>query len=819
VRWSFDFRQTIRSLCRNPKFFVASSVCLALGIGTTTTVLAVVDSLYLSPPAGVSRPDEVSRVLIFPTRSVSGSSLPGLAHLVSYPRYRRLVRTISGIVIAGVSSATPMMQAVDVTRRVEVQLVSETYFDVLGVRPSLGRLIGSADAGAGRGEPVVVLSHELWRRRFGGRSDVIGHTMRLDGRSFTIVGVASEGFNGVDGGLVDMWLPLEAASQVGFQPEILDTEKSPWIEVITRQPAGMSSARLSLLITRAARGTADGHDAGNGTASQVRLSRIGAPLVQAEWANPEGADRASSLIFALSVFSGLLLLIACLNVANLFLVRNVQRHGEIAMRVALGARPRHIAGILLKESIVVAAVGGGVGLVLARWGQWLIRLLPGQPQPYIFGGRTAAVCVVVTLIAAAIAGMLPLARMLRTSRVGELRVGSSTGGRLRGRTQRILLVLQVGLAFALLVGAGLLLRSVAGLQSLKSGMAMDNLLVVSRDPFAMRAGQKVNWEAVLQPVRDHIAQLGGVEGVSVAMGAPFHTTFNAAVRRAGAPQTESFHVRFDAADTGYFRIIGVTLLRGRAFSTEDMLGDGSVAVVNDAFARVLWPNESPIGQCFQWEAGKSGCQRVIGVVANALYGSLTEPATPMFYVPLTSPGALQFRTLLVRTRESAAAAVGPVAAALSAMDASELDRFTVAPLSAAVAPIIETARLRARTLSWLSFAALVMVAAGLYGAVSYSMAQRVREIAIRMALGADARRVRRMVLIETLFVVGAGVCLGGIFALASSPIVSGLLFGVGRLDMVTYAAVVGLIVLTTLVAAYVPARAASGADPMEALRA
>lgn len=812
-----NFRFAARSLARHPIVLVAGIASFALGTGATTTVLSVVDALYLRPPIGVSHPDRVAHLAVPDARSRL-QGLPGTAGITSYRSFVALRSSLPALPIAGESSARPLLAVGDMSVRVHAQLVSSNYFALLGVYAAYGRLIDGRDAGIERADPVIVLSHALWQSQFAGQPNVVGSSIRVNGDPFTVIGIAPKGFNGVAGGTVDFWVPLGVAGQVGFQADALTSPQARWVDMIVCRPSAMTSQQLELLVATAAAQTG-GYSAARANLPQVHLSPIGAPLTQATWANAASSHLAASMVLALGIFSFLIFVIACTNVAHLLLVHGVQRRHEIAIRRALGAQSHHIAALVGTECVILALGGGACGLLLVAWGQRLIRLIPGPPQPIVYDWRTSAACIAITLISAFLAGLLPVIRISRSTRVAHLLTDSVSQNPRRQRLGEIMQVLQISLAFVLLVGAALTLHSVYELQHVDTGMTLDRVLVVMRDSYAgpPRTANALDTDLALTTLRDRIARIPGVDRASLAMGAPFLTTFQARVTPSGGTASQYADVEFDAIDSGYFRTLGIPVRRGRSFVTADMIGDQPVAVINEELARTLWPYDDAVGKCFQWDVPAHPCCRVVGVVRNTLYGGLTQAPNAMFYIPVSSSRALAFRSILVRTSGPAEQMVQSVADVLQAAP-GEMRRYTVEPLASANAPEIADARIRAAALTCFSIVALTMVALGLFGSVSYSTSQRAREIALRIALGADSTRVRRMVVRRSLAIAAAGVALGAMLAALLSTLMDGIMFKVSHLDALAYAAVTGLIVVTTLVAAYIPAYGASKASPMPVLR-
>jgi len=799
-----DLRYALRSFARSPALVAAAVVCLALGIGANATIFGVVDTLLFRPPPHVLDPERVVRLYFrrrLPPFGTTTSSITG------YPLYtliRESARSFDALAAYTYSQKASLGRGVD-ARRVRVVLASASYFPLLGVRPALGRFY-LADEDRPDGPAVVVLGYGFWRASFQNDSGILGRQLQLGRSSYTVVGVAPERFTGVNLENVDAWVPLTTATPELMGPGSLN-RGSYFLQIIGRLgPGGREAAEREATLAFRAEDVYSGGDSN-------AVALLG-PVQHARGPELSQNARVSMWLTAVSV---IVLLVACANVANLLLARALQRQREIAVRLALGAARLRLARQLVTESVLLALAGGVAALLVTLWVGPVIRafLLPDIPAlASAVDGRVLLFTGGVALLTGFLAGLVPALQVGRADLTPALKAGAGEGRYRRSRLRSALLVGQVALTVTLIVGAGLFARSLRNVAGQDFGFDPAHTLLATMDLRA--AGYRP--AQINQLNLQMLARLEGLPGVEAAAATIGHfgwaTASSVSVPgRDSIPQLKAGGPYYQRVTAGYFAAMG-TPVHGRAFTPADR--GSPVAIVNETMARLLWPGESAIGKCFLVGSDKR-CAGIIGVVPDARRFNAVEDASMHFYVPFTDDSSEFITALVVRARGRPQDLVAPVRAALQ-QTAANLPYAAVTPLADLVAPSIRPWRLGTTMFGVFAGLALVLAAVGLYGVLSYTVAQRSHEIGIRMAMGARRGNVLGLMVGQGVKIAALGAGIGAVAALAGGRVLSSLLYGVSPRDPLVLlgAAVIPLVVAA--IASYVPARRAAKVDPVVALR-
>jgi predicted permease len=801
-----DLRYGLRMLGRNPGFAVVAVITLALGIGVNTVVFSVVNALLLRPLPLVEEPQRLVVMFTGEFDSVNVSSY------MDYGDFAERNRSLSGF-------AAYKARAVDLTgeagtTRVDGMLVSANYFDVLGVQPQLGRFFTPTDDDEPGAETVAVLSHELWQSSFGADPNVVGRTARLNGLSFTIVGVAPAGFRGVS---------LESRPQVFvpmmMQPHLMPSsgmllDRRGWggIYTVGRLAEGMSFEQARDDFAAIAGWLKETYPDYTGQ-REYRL----APLPQATLTP---SDRAVVVRFSglLTGMMALVLLVACVNVANLMLSRALRRQREFAVRQALGAGRGRLVRQMLLESLLLSAIGGAAGLMLAYAASGVLERLP-FPMALDFGfdGRMLAFVAAVTLLTGIGFGAMPT---LRATRVDLARRMQADGGSRRPRRFRLggaLVVAQVALSLVLLIAAGLFLRTLLVLGSSDLGFDPDGVVTATIDPSLQGYGES-EIDAFYRRALDRVAGIPGVESVSMTSALPADGDDSMGITIEGIERPEGgLYIGTIAVGADYFETLRIPMLRGRGFTRSDADRGERLLVLNETGAELLaryYPGD-PLDARISFEGPGGPWLRVIGIAADSKTASLREEERPVAY---GGPFAASSMSIIARTAGVPPARVAPdLRAALSEVDGN-VPAFEVGTLEEHLSTVLLPERLTAALLGFAATLALALASVGLYGVLSTAVVRRTREMGIRMALGAHTGAVRRLVLGRALLLVALGAIVGIGGSLALGSVMASFLYGVTPTDPATYTAVIALLVVVALAAAYVPARRATRVDPLVALR-
>ncbi len=808
-----DFLQdvgfSVRQMVKNPGFTAAAVLCIALGIGANTATFSFANSIlmYESP---AREPDRLVRLFI---RWASGLEY-GSWSWPDYVDFRDRSDVLEGLVA---ERPTPVNLSRDgQNERVWGILTSGNYFSELGIEINIGRGFNEEESETRGAHAVTVLSHALWQTRFGADPDVLGDDIILNGQPFSVIGVAPEGFRGTNVGFApDLWVPFMMAEAISPGYNILDERGNHGIQFITgRLKPGVTVEQADESLNALMAELIGEYPENEGKSVLVFPEGEAAlhPMVRGGFVG---------FIAVMFGVVGLILLLACANVAGLVLARSSARSREIGIRLSLGASRLRLVRQLLTESLVLAAAAGGVGLLLAFW---LIRLVSAFEPPsdlpldwtISMDARVLAFTFLATVITGAVFGLAPTLQTTRQDLASTVKEGAAQGGSKSSFARRALVVSQVGLSLVLLIGAALAIRSLRNVGEVDLGFEPDNLAIAGVDldlqGYDGDAGRQFQRE-----LRERLGTVPGVEAVGYGDVIPLNLMSNSSgVLPEGYEIPEGSTrpiVERNVVDAGYFEAMGIPVLQGRAFTEADNEDAPPVMIVNQTFAERYWPGEDPIGK--QVEAN-SVDHTVVGIVKDGKYFSIGEDPKPYFYRSMHQRYSGYF-FIHVRTAGETAGVLEAVRREVGAMDAtlpvSDLQTMTAA-LGIAYLP----ARLGASVVAGFAVLALVLAAVGLYAVVAYSVSQATHEIGIRMALGARAADVLRLVVRQGmgLTVVGLGVGLVG--GLALTRLMGALLYGVAPTDVTSYIVASLVLALAAALACFVPAWRATRVDPLVALR-
>lgn len=795
-----DVRVAVRGFGRRPGFTAVVLLTLVLAIGGTTAIFSLVNATLLAP---LPYPAEERLVMLYNSPE-AGAAFVGF----SEPFYLALASE-PGVfsALAALAPGRANVGGEDHPERVAILRASAEFFDVAGIPPALGRAYGLEEDRPGA-DGVVVISHGLRERRFGGDLDVLGRTLVVDGRAREIVGVMSPGF-GLFQNDVELWVPLAVD-----RPSLAETDAVNNNRVLVGRLAdGVDARSAEIALTRAlARVRARFPDAVTGDHG-VRLSSYREWLV---------GDVRRELLLLLAAVSAVLL-IACANLANLFLARAETRRREIAVRTALGARAGWLVRHLLSESVVLGLVGAALGLGLGMLLLELVRPLvpPAVPLPEegVLDGTVLAFTAGVGIATGVLFGLPPVLGS-RRPRIREVldKGGRGEVGEAGGLARRMLVLVEMSLATVLLVAAGLLASSLWRLQSVDPGFALEDRAAVELSLPAAGYPTAEPVEGFYRPLVERVERLPGVAGASVGQWIPLEGAVNWGYEVEGSTEGVRF-ADYNLVGPSYFEVLEIPVVRGRSFEWRDMAEDRPVVIVTEALARVLWPGEEAIGRRINVNIDRRIWREVVGVVGEVRNRNLGSDPTGMLYFPpvdLPFSGPRQMH-LVVRERGEGDVRVADLRRIVAALDPT-VPVGSVRPLEAVVAASEAQRRFLMTLLTGFGALALGLAGVGLYGVLSYTLSLRTREIGVRIALGADRASVVTMALREAGLLAGVGLLLGLGGAVVVSRLLTSFLYGVTPVDPWTYGGAVAFLVVVAGAATWIPARRAAGLDPTEALR-
>ena len=809
-----DLRYALRSLRRTPGFTIAAVAALALGIGATTTIFTVVNGVLLRPLDYVA-PDRL--VNIWNDLGQGAQSLPAVSPLDfrDYQRRSRTVESFAAATEADVANLRGNLTGDGEPERVSLVAVTANFFPLLGVTPSAGRQFLEAEEVL-NGPHVVMLSHRLWQRRYGSDPSLVGRTIQIDGVAHEVVGVLppdfrlqlpKEAFQVKD---ADMWVPI----QFDYGQPL--PRNLTFFTVFGRLRAGVTydQAQAEMdMIAGQFRAEFKEH-----AASNLRIRAV--PLHQ------DVVKHARPALVILLDAVGLVLLIACANVANLLLVRGTSRSAEFALRTALGASRRAMIRQVLTESLVLAAAGGALGMTLTVFALSLLRSLHPANLPRLadvrLDGTVLLFTIAVCAMTAVLFGLVPAVRAAATDPQAHLKSGGRGGsGGDRRRARNLLIGAEVALSVVLLVGAGLLIRSFVALQRVNPGFDPSDVLTFELSlPSGTYQGGAPR-RAFFREMKSRLEALPGVKAVGLVSQLPLTGSGPLspfAYNEETARNFESVTADGRNVSATYFQAMNARLLAGRTFTDGDSVGTPAVIIVDESLAKLAWPGQNPIGKQLQLQptGTPNAFAEVVGVVEHMRQHDLTRDVLHQIYYPM-GQGTPWVMTVVVEAAVDPASLAGPVRSTIAEMD-PDLPVSRLMPMSVLVSEGMAQARFSLVLMSALGGIALLLTAVGVFGVISYSVSQRTREFGIRLALGEDPSRTRRSVVAGGMRLVLASIGIGLVGALAIGRLIVGLLYQVPPADPVTFATIALLLATVALFACYVPARRATRVDPALTLR-
>jgi len=816
-----DIRYGVRMLTKRPAFTFVAAMSLALGIGANTTIFTVINGLLLTP---IPVHDASTLGMVFMTDSVTGTVAGFGGYLpMSFPNYED-IRDQNDVFeqMTAVSFGGGILTGEDEPMQIPGFLVTHEYFDVLGIEPALGRFFRPDEDENPGTHYVVVISYGLWQRQYGGDERMVERKISINGVPFNVVGVAPEGFTGtLQGFQADLiWTPFMT------YPTMLPVNFRDWPE---NRRAGLMTSVIGRLKPGVSHQTAN-------TAVQTIAQRLeeeypevnsnrGADVTEfTQLFNPTAQGAASTMGGVLMGIVGLVLLIACANVANLLLARAATREKEISVRLALGAGRHRLIRQLLTESILLAMLGGGLGLIFAFWARDLIaNVAPGLlgggiplNMEMALDGRVLGFTFAIALVTGILFGLVPALQSSNPELARALHEGGR-GGSSGGRQQFVrsaLVVGEIALALVALISAGLFIRNMQAAQQLDPGFETYELATIGLNPGGVGYDQG-RTEQLFDELMEATAAMGRVESVAIASSPPLG--FGAALTfiPEGWEDTEGRYTAATMVSPGYFETLGIPLLQGRDFTAFDTADSRPVAIINEATKQMFWPDEDAVGKRFHYITEEIGQIEVIGVVGNVV-SQIGQPLQGIAYTPVRQRFQ-GFMSLHVRTDGDPEPVLAEVGDLIRKID-RDLPTANPATIEQTLANALQQSRVIAGMLGTLGGLGLVLALIGTYGLMSYSVNQRRREIGIRVALGAQGNDVMRLVIWQGMVLVGIGIGVGVLLSFGATRLFASLLFGVSTTDAVTFVGVPAVLLLVGLIASYVPARRVLQVDPVTALR-
>jgi predicted permease len=804
-----DLKFAVRMLRKSQGFTVVAVLMLVLGIGGNATVFSWIRGLLLNPVPGATHAEQlVDAETVMPSGEFHTSSYP------DYKDYRDQNHVFSGLIGFEFIGANLSIRDDAPSERVWGLIVTENYFDVLGVRPAIGRTFHAEPKQALNSDPYIVLSQSLWAQQFGSDPNIVGRVVHVNTHPFTVIGVAPRGFFGTITGIsAAYWVPMMMQPQA-LPAEDIEERSPTFVHIMGRLAPGVTIAQA-----QAEMATIAGHLAREYPNTDKNVGIQVLPVWKAHYG---AQDYLRSVLEFLMIAAALVLLIACVNVANLLLARATSREREMAIRAAMGAGRERLVRLLLSESLVLAVAGGIGGILVALWGANLLTFF--MPASHLPIAHTAAVdgpvlgfTILLSLVTGIIFGLVPAWRASRADLNQSLKEGGRAAGSASShRLRDSLVVSEIALATLLLVTAGLLLRSMRNAEAAGPGFNANHVALTA---FDLRGNGYKGEEAMnyFDRVIERVRTMPGVESATSERYVPLWFTGRSytftAVRGYTPGPNEDMRIDLNVVGADYFRTMQIPLMAGRDFAEKDRSGAPRAIIVNETMAKRYWPGQDAIGhEVRAWGEWRT----VIGVARDVKYHRMNEEPESFMYMPALQTDDTD-ANILVRSNLPAAAVVGMVRDVAASLDSK------VQPLeSDDLAELLHVSMFANRTAagiaSVLGALGMFLAALGIYGVLSFTVSQRFREIGVRIALGAQRKDVLRLVVGAGLRLTAIGAALGAAAALGITREMGSLLFGVSATDPATFLGVIGLIAVAAALAAYVPARRAMRVDPMVALR-
>jgi predicted permease len=817
-----DLRGGLRMLKKSPGFTFVAVLSLALGIGANTAIFTIINAVFLHP-LPVEEPSRLAEMFTRDTLTVDTNVNFQLTptSLPNYEDYRDQNNVFSGLAV--VTFPIPLNWGGQAEpQQLNAMLVSSNFFDVLGVKPYRGRtFIADGDKKIG-GNPEVVLSYSLWAQKFGSDEKFVGQTISLNGTSYTVVGIAPPSFKGIVSlGRPDvLWIPVTMRDYVltGQLKDLENNRRFRWTSIVGRlkPQVGIDGARAAMKTIASALEKEYPRENKGRTVELYPLNESALGINQRRQFSLAGG--------VLMGVVGLVLLIACVNLANLLLAQAAKREKELSIRAAMGAGRLRLVRQLLTESTVLSLLGGLTGLLIAYWGRnvlWSFRppfLVDGSID-LSFDARVLGFTMLISVLTGLVFGIIPAIKASGTDVNEVLKTGGRGGtlGWTHNRLRGLLVISEIALALVALVGSGLFLRSMQNAQQFNPGFESQNMFQMFFDLGALRYDEN-HGQQFFRDAIDGAKTVPGVVSASVSANGVFGGGISATVFREGEqtdPNNRGTLVNLDDVTPGHFDTMRIPLLSGRDFTDFDRENTTPVAVVNQAMANLLWPGQEALGKRFAI-VQEPNLLQVIGVVGTTVVGQIGEDPQPVAYFPMRqqySPAA----TLVVRTTGNPEPLLGTVRKQVQQLD-KNLAFTNAQTVQQLLGQGLWPARMGAALLGLFGVLALILASIGIYGVLAYSVAQRTSEIGLRMAMGAQPRQVLALVLRQGMLLALTGAAAGILVALPVARLAGGLLYGVSGTDPLTYAGITLLLMTVAMLACYLPARRATRIDPLVALR-
>jgi len=826
-------RLTVRNLLRTPLFTLTAVLSLALGLGATTAIFSMMDQVMLRM-LPVKDPGELA--FLYHPGPVQGSQTTSEqgGPAFSYPMFREMQAQQTPFTgLAGAFSVLASAAFNNAAQNGQALLVSGNYFQVLGVGPAMGRVFGENDDRQPGAHPVVVLSHAYWTSRFGADPSVLNKTLVVNGGGMTIVGVAQKGFvSEMPGTTPDFFVPIMMKREMTPDRDGLKDRRDYWVTLFGRLKPGTTIEQATAAINTTYRAQLEQDLALLTNPNADLRARFAAKKIVLRPGHygrgqlRENGRRPLQLLLAMTL---LVLLIACANVANLQLARALAQTREMAVRLALGASRRRLLGHLLFESLVLAAAGGALGLAVAHWTLRgiLATLPPRTVGPNVLtaslDGRVLVFAVLLALLTSVVFGLYPAWQASRAELTLALRdqSGQTTAGRSTGVFRKGLVTLQTAISLLLLISAGLFGKTLLNLSRIDLGVRVDHLLVFSLTP-RLNGYDDARSLQLFERLVERLAALPGVTSATasrVPAIAGSNSSTNLTVEGYQPASDNDTQSALNEIAPDYFRTFGVPLIAGREFTTADRAGAPKVAIVNEAFVKQFIGTGHPLGVGVFRGGGTNVTfdTRIVGVVKDAKYSNMKEPAPPVYYTPVAQSPRQRLMNFYVRTATDPLQAAGAIRAAVAELDPN-LPVLNMKTMQAQIDANVTNERLLSYLTGTFAMLATLLAAIGLYGVLAFNVARRTREIGIRIALGAGVSQVRRLVVRDVVAIIAIGMAAGLGAAAVAGRLIQSVLFNTAPADPAVYAGAAMLLAVIAIAAAYVPVRRATGVDPMIALR-
>ena len=816
-----DTKYALRGLRRSPAFTITVVLTLGLGIGANTAMFGIIDRLMFRPFPYLRDQGMVHRV--YRQETYRGKlSTGGVSQYTRYLDFKKWTTSFSQY--AAFASRNFAVGSGENAKERQVGVVSASFFEFFDAKPALGRYFVAAEDSTPRGAEVAVMSYEFWQSEFGGR-DVRGEVLQVNNVPCQIIGVLPRGFVGIfDANPPVIYMPI--TTYAGSTPSLQDRSEYftkynwGWMDMMVRRKPGLTEEAASADLTQAHLKSWDAESAiekQNTPAALAKPHALVGPLKTAAGPDPTVEAKTVRWVSGIAI---IVLLIACSNVANLFLARALRRRRETAVRIALGVSHRRLMAQWFSESLILALIGCAAGVLIAQWGGAALRQLfvgTGAAIPVASDWRTLGISAGLAIVAAVLTGLAPALVAGRTAIAGALKAGAREGTHARSGLRTGLMVLQVTLSAVLLVGAGLFVRSFAHVRELRLGYDFDPAVLVSKNYRGTALSDSVSID-LNRRLLEAAQALPGVEHAAVASSIPFWSTSSTnlivpgidSVRRLG-------QFTYQTGSPDYFAAMGTRIIRGRPFTGVDRAGSERVAVVSDAMAKVLWPNEDAIGKQMRVGSDTAQFTTVIGIAENAAQQELSGEKQYRYYLPMAQFRPERGSYLVLRVRGDPGAVGESVRKVLQPLMPGQT-YITTRPMSELISNQQRAWRFGATMFLAFGVLALIVAAIGLYGVIGYDVAQRMHELGVRIALGAQTGDLVRLVVTQGVRVALIGVVAGCLIALAAGAQIQPLLFEQSARDPEVYGIVGGALLLVAVAASFAPARRAAKADPNQALR-